>query len=60
MQLNELTKHLFDIAAKHGENITVNATQLSELFHCLDKHEIDEQEIEKILGLKKQIKKEKD
>ena len=33
MYLNELTKKLFDINAKYGENITVNATQMSKRKH---------------------------
>ena len=59
MYLNELTKKLFDITAKYGENITINTTQMSELFDSLNKHEADEQEIKKILGLKKQTKTSK-
>ena len=56
MYLNELTKSLFDITAKYGKNITINAEQMSKLFNSLEKHPPDEQEIEKILGLKKEVK----
>lgn len=53
MQLNELTKKLFDINAKYGKDITITAEQMSELFNTLTKHPPDEQKIEEILEIKK-------
>ena len=58
MQLNELTKKLFDINAKYDKDITIDAKQMSELFNILEKHPPDDEEerIQEILEIKTRTK----